>query len=61
MNEGDTPENRTEVLQRLATLQRLREHAKKGHRAAMLKTIEAMMDQEVEALREPKDADAERT
>ena len=38
------------ALQRLATLQRLREHAAAGNRAAVLRSIESLIEQERKAL-----------
>ena len=59
MSERDsdfTDEQKT-ALQRLATLQRMREQAKKGKRAAMLESIEKLIDLETRMLRESRDVD----
>jgi hypothetical protein len=59
MNDSDFPDSRAQHLARLATLQRLREQAQAGNRAAMLNSIERMIEQESRALREAKDTDSE--
>jgi hypothetical protein len=40
------------ALQRLATLQRMREDARRSNRAAMLKSIESLIEVETKVLRE---------
>jgi hypothetical protein len=46
---------RAHGLARLAVLQRLREQAKQGHRAAMLHSIELLIEQESKALMPARD------
>ena len=52
--ESDNDPTRTErkALQRLATLQRMREEAKKGNRAAMLDSLDKLIELERRILRE---------
>ncbi len=57
--DSDFEDERAQSLARLATLQRLREHANAGNRSAMLKSIEDLIEQETKSLRESKDNDAE--
>jgi hypothetical protein len=48
--DSDFTDSKAGVLQRLATLQRLREHATAGNRAAVLRSIESLIEQERKAL-----------
>ncbi|MEJ6023935.1 hypothetical protein [Ramlibacter sp. PS4R-6] len=43
------------ALARLATLQRLREEAREGHRPAMLDSIDKLIELEARLLRNPRD------
>lgn len=49
---------RAKSMARLAALQRLRDEALKNSRTAMLKTIDAMLETETEALRKSDEVDA---
>lgn len=50
--DGDFTREQKKALQRLATLQRMREDAKRANRAAMLKSIESLIEVETKVLRE---------
>jgi hypothetical protein len=54
----DSSDVRANALARLATLQRLREQAKQGKRTAMLKSLDAMIEQETKVLRETHERDS---
>ncbi len=53
MSERDSEFTREQklALQRLATLQRMREDARRSNRAAMLKSIESLIEVETKVLR----------
>jgi hypothetical protein len=57
--DSDFNDEQKTALQRLATLQRMREQARKGNRAAMLDSIEKLIDLETRMLRESRDIDPE--
>jgi hypothetical protein len=49
---GDFTREQKLALQRLATLQRMREDARRSNRAAMLKSIESLIEVETRVLRD---------
>jgi hypothetical protein len=53
-----TPEQK-KTLQRIATLQRMRDEAQGGNRAAMLDSIDKLLQLETRILREHRDTDDE--
>jgi len=53
--DGDFTREQKMALQRLATLQRMREDAKRGNRAAMLQSIESLIEVETKVLRESRE------
>ncbi len=57
MSERDSEFTREQklALQRLATLQRMREDARRSNRAAMLKSIESLIEVETKVLRDSKE------
>jgi hypothetical protein len=57
--DSDFSDHRAQALARLATLQRLREQAGQANRAAMLKSIEQLIEQERKALRAEHEEDRE--
>lgn len=57
-NDGLTRQQRV-ALQRIAALQRMREDAREGNRAAMLSSIDKLLELETRILREAKDTDPE--
>jgi hypothetical protein len=57
--DSDFDDPRAQALARLATLQRMREQAKAGNRAGMLRSIEQLIEQEAQALRAARDTDPE--
>jgi hypothetical protein len=56
--ESHSRDVKANALARLATLQRLREQAKLGKRTAMLKSLDAMIEQEAKVLRDAHDRDS---
>lgn len=65
--DGDFTREQKLALQRLATLQRMREDARRNNRAAMLKSIESLIEVESKVLRdsaeprEPHDSSSSRS
>ena len=50
--DGDFTREQKLALQRLATLQRMREDARRNNRAAMLRSIESLIEVETRVLRD---------
>ena len=54
--EGHGSKDEVKIITRLATLERLRDQARESHRAAMLDSIEKMIEAELKVLHRLRDA-----
>ena len=58
-SDSDFSRERKAIIQRLATLQRLRDEAKKRNRASMLHSLDKIIELEARILRETRNTDSE--